>query len=1015
MTLARQPLRRAAPSPCFRRSGIAAACGLVLAGSAYAQTTPPGTAGEVQTLVVTGIRRSLETSLNLKRQSHGVVDGIVAEDIGKFPDTNLAESMQRIAGVSIARSASGEGSQVAIRGVDGRYNTVLLNGRQMPTSVIGNENAGANSSRAFDFANLATDAVSALEVFKTSRASAPAGGLGGTINIKTARPLDSKERVLSLGVKGNYDASNRRLPDNMKGSSVTPEVSGIYSETFADNTFGISITGSYSKRDSGSNKAYTQNGWHAFRGSEGGWGAIDPAPATGPDPAINRPGPNTLYATPVDLRYSITALQRERINGQLTLQYAPSKDLKFTLDYTAANNDTKKKNIEMSTWYNFQGGPSEWTNGPVSGPISYSAVFPNFDHDLAFNGGQYGDKTKSGSTGINVDWKISSDLSLEVDAHHSTSKTSPNSPFGSYAVIDAAMFAQGTAIGYYDKDFPVLALPGTVLDTKKITVTGTQFRSNLSEQTVDQVQTRGRYKLDAENQFLFGLTLTNSKNRATSALNQNADWGGVGKQGDYSPGLFTKESLPAYFGQIKGHDDPRLFPNFFNFDFNAVRARAIEIAIQSGTPSNGQKPLTRAEAEAYFAASPDYSKGDDWRTTEKSTSAYVQYDHYFDTSIPMSINVGLRFESTKVSSSSQVASVSGTRWLSLNEIEIPFGAPTFGSGTGKYSYVLPSIDWEADLTTDLKLRASAGETIGRPDWNTLLGGVAVNSPANFGGGTGSTGNPNLKPQLSKNFDMSLEYYYAKSSYVGLGLYYKKITNFVSGESVKTAVGNIHTPIGGKYYNAAVASGCSKTDPVCLRKYIFQNFNGQPGVTFTGFNSSGEAQGSIVGQPDDPLLLFNISTPSNSEGDNLKGLELNAQHIFANSGFGVAANFTLVRSGLKFDPGSTDRQQPLVGVSNAYNLVAFYEENEGFSIRGAYNWRDKFYDGSNDGNGGPSFTAAYGQLDVSLGYKLGKNLSFQADLINLNDGVVRRYARTQEQLVSVTQTGRRYQVGARYRF
>jgi TonB-dependent receptor len=1019
--------RRRSRQPGHQQKVIAAACatlfGLFAPGLRAQQATPPAAAQPkaasedkaTESIVITGIRKSLDSSLNLKRLSNGVVDGIVAEDIGKFPDTNLAESMQRIAGVSIDRGPSGEGSRVTVRGVGPDFNMVLLNGRQMPGAVIGNENTGANASRAFDFANLSSDAVSALEVFKTSRASSPAGGIGATINVKTARPLDSKEFVASLAVKGNYDASNARLPDSFKGGSITPEVSGIYSDTFADGTFGIAISGSYSKRNSGSNKAYTQNGWHAFRAGESGWGAIPLPGEAGANQITNRPTGNTLYATPVDLRYSLTGLQRERINGQIALQYAPSKDLKLTLDYALATNKTSKKNIEMSTWYNFQGGPSAWTDsqGGVAGPVSYSAVFANKDHDLAFNSGVYGDKSDNRSTGFNVDWKVSSKLSVEFDAHHSTASTKPDSPYGSYAVIDAAMFSQGTATGYYGNKLPILELKDTVLDTNKITVTGTQFRNNLSEQTIDQFQTRGAYKLDDINKLHLGLSFTKVDNRAASSLNQNADWGGVGKQGDYAPGLFTKDNLPKYFGQISGHDDPRLFQNFFNYDFNAVRARAIEIAMKDGTPSH-PTPLTKAEAEAYFAASPDYSKGDDWRTTEKSTSAYVQFDHSFDTSIPMNVSVGLRYESTSVSSSSQVASVTGTRWLSLNEIEIPFGAPTFGTATGKYSYVLPSIDWDADLLTDLKLRASYGHTIGRPGWNALLGGVTVNSPANFGGGTGNTGNPALKPLLSKNFDMALEYYYAKSSYVAAGAFFKDITNFISGSSVRTPVGNIHTPIGGKYYNAAVASGCSKTDPVCLRKYIFANFNGQPGVTFNGFNSSGEAQGSIVGQPDDPLLQFAIGTPSNSKGDKLKGLELNAQHVFGNSGFGVSGNYTYVTSGLKFDPASTDSQQALVGVSNSYNLVGFYEDH-GWSVRGAYNWRDKFFSGYGDGNGGPVITAPYAQFDLSIGYKLNKNLSFQADFINLNDGVVRQYGRTEEMLVSVTQTGRRFLVGARYRF
>ncbi|KAG1078083.1 hypothetical protein G6F40_016864 [Rhizopus arrhizus] len=113
--------------------------------------------------------------MNLKRDSQGVVDGIVAEDIGKFPDTNLAESLQRISGVSIDRTSSGEGSKVTVRGIGPDYNLVLLNGRQMPASNLGNGGGGLNGSRSFDFANLASESVSAVEVYKTSRADIPAG------------------------------------------------------------------------------------------------------------------------------------------------------------------------------------------------------------------------------------------------------------------------------------------------------------------------------------------------------------------------------------------------------------------------------------------------------------------------------------------------------------------------------------------------------------------------------------------------------------------------------------------------------------------------------------------------------------------------------------------------------------------------------------------------------------------------------------------------------------------------
>lgn len=135
---------------------------------------------EAEELVVTGIRASLQKTLGLKRDALGVVDGISAEDIGKFPDTNLAESLQRITGVSIDRQV-GEGSKVTVRGFGPDFNLVLLNGRQMPASGLGSC-CEAPASRSFDFANLASEGVAGVEVYKSGRATLQTGGIGSVIN-----------------------------------------------------------------------------------------------------------------------------------------------------------------------------------------------------------------------------------------------------------------------------------------------------------------------------------------------------------------------------------------------------------------------------------------------------------------------------------------------------------------------------------------------------------------------------------------------------------------------------------------------------------------------------------------------------------------------------------------------------------------------------------------------------------------------------------------------------------------
>src|SRR5688500_11923431 len=153
------------------------------------------TQGELEEVVVTGMRASLESAMDTKRDAIGVVDAISAEDIGKFPDTNLAESLQRVTGISIDRR-NGEGALVTARGFGPQFNLVTLNGRQMPgadaygdgNSIISGQGAG---NRSFNFANLSSESISAVQVYKTGRADIATGGIGAVVDIKTARPLDN--------------------------------------------------------------------------------------------------------------------------------------------------------------------------------------------------------------------------------------------------------------------------------------------------------------------------------------------------------------------------------------------------------------------------------------------------------------------------------------------------------------------------------------------------------------------------------------------------------------------------------------------------------------------------------------------------------------------------------------------------------------------------------------------------------------------------------------------------------
>ena len=220
--------------------------GAVLVNPVFAQEQQ---GEEIETVVVTGLRGSLKASMETKRDAIGVVDAINSEDIGKFPDTNLAESLQRITGISIDRR-NGEGAQVTARGFGPQFNLVTLNGRQIPGADAfagGQLDIGGfgPQGRSFNFANLSAEAVSAVEVYKTARADVSSGGIGATINIKTARPLDNDGMVLNVGAKGVYDESS---PFE---SEVTPEVNGIFSYANENKTWGVGLNASYQKRHTG--------------------------------------------------------------------------------------------------------------------------------------------------------------------------------------------------------------------------------------------------------------------------------------------------------------------------------------------------------------------------------------------------------------------------------------------------------------------------------------------------------------------------------------------------------------------------------------------------------------------------------------------------------------------------------------------------------------------------------------------------------------------------------------------
>lgn len=229
----------------------ASVAALLCGGTAIAQDgTDAAEAGDertLQTVTVKGIRGSLKASLDVKRDSNQIVDAVSAEDVGKFPDANVAESLQRITGVAIDRSG-GEGQFITVRGLGPEFNTVLLNGRTIATD---------NDGREFSFDVLSSDIIQRAEVFKTATPNLQSGGIGSTVNIVTARPFDRPGTNFTASVAGTYDPLREE---------TSPEVTAVGSWTNADNSFGVLLGASFLDRKVQEDSSFT-NGF-ALRGGD---------------------------------------------------------------------------------------------------------------------------------------------------------------------------------------------------------------------------------------------------------------------------------------------------------------------------------------------------------------------------------------------------------------------------------------------------------------------------------------------------------------------------------------------------------------------------------------------------------------------------------------------------------------------------------------------------------------------------------------------------------------------------
>ena len=984
--------------PSFTKTPLAA--GIALALGATTASPVNAQQGEVIEEVVTiGIRGSLKASMDLKRSAKGVVDAINAEDIGDFPDSNLAESLQRITGVSIDRER-GEGARVTVRGFGPDFNLVLLNGRQMPTT--------SGLGRSFDFGNLASEGVAAVEVYKSGKADVPTGGIGSTINVKTTRPLEQPGLNWTVAASGMVDQSRTDLRDD----EFTPELSGLYSNTFADDTIGVALTAVRQERKSGGATA-SVGGWRSFTGDTSSWGGGGANQDWGGIPfdgnQVNRPtDPNEIYSVPQVIGYALADYDRVRTNGQLTLQFRPVETVTATLDYTYAELELDRVYNNYSSWFNFGGQETVWTDGPNASALEYTEN--SSGADFAMGAGRDAFKNENNSVGLNLLWDVSDYLSLELDYHDSSAENSPNSPNGSSSLLAISAFTRDRTSGYFNGAFPVLELGlSNPLSPDDMIVTGSVFSEDFSKMDIDQLELSGNYGFDSGfiESIDFGVQLTNIDNRATFSNIQRDAWGGVTQPGAIAD-LMTPANAAGAFDEISGGSDPRRQMDFFTYDINALIDRTEQL-IASGdatlfVPGNGDL------GPCGTALCPSDMLLQDRRTEEETTAVYVQANMSTEWGdMPVDMRLGLRYEETDVTSDALAPNYTSLVWVAGNELTLTQDGSTFTTGTGSYDFVLPNFDFSIDLTDSVIARFSMSKTLTRPNYDAIQGGLTLDQPVRVNGGLGRRGNPNLQPFESDNIDLSLEWYYGEDSYAAVGYFQKDVKNFIgNGEVTETPFGLAHPALGPLADQAQQATG--STDGAVWYQWILDNLPNEQGVD--------AANGRITGVDGrDDVSPFQLSIPVNIEKAEVDGWELVVQHTFGDTGFGAIANATFVDSDVGYDNLSLQDQFVISGLSDSANLVAFYDKND-LSVRLAWNWRDAFLAGTGQTNVGavpPTYVDEYEQWDLSASYWVNDNFQVFMDVINLTDEVTHVYGRTELQTLFATQLGTRYNIGVRYKY
>lgn len=832
-------------------------------------------------IVVTGLRRSLQTSQAIKRNSDQIVDVVVAEDIGKLPDRTVSEALARVPGVTVERQV-GEAGDVFIRGL--RDPATTYNGRDIFT-------AEARTVAPQDFP---AGGVAALEVYKSLTANQVEGNLAGQINVRSRRPFDFDGLEVAGSLNGTY--TNRAKDKAWNGNLL---VSNRWETGIGD--IGALINVSYTELEYLDSARFVSGDFFGINPAPGQPGKFCDNFSTG---CFGDPPPQNVPGVTVKVPVGVGLFQspglRKRPSANLALQWRPTQDLHFYIDglYQGFRREVSDRQLFAPLF----GGGATYTNvalRPDQGDDFFYAASLTANGQVRPDGFQAATKEKTDTYQFAVGGSYNTDrLKLSFDI----ARTESQFDLSVYGV-DFAFKSAPTLNVVFDVD---RGDGGVEFDFGGFDTTDLNnyifrgfFDRHLTAKGDDY-----QYRFDAEFKDLLSFIPT---------VEVGVRW--VDRDGSFGNGerYQPAEALQIPYGNLPldfrvqregyggGIQDVR---QLHTPTYDSIRGSIVELRTLAGF-AQGRPP---ADPRTSYTAD------------EQAYTGYIQARYEFDPGIPIDGVIGLRAVETDFELRGNVVEEFAPGQFQLVPLRV----------TNGYTDYLPNASIRARLTDRLQLRAAYTETRTRPFFGQLNPGLNIDPPGGSNIRTARGGNPNLQPVQSKNYDLSLEYYFARTGFASVALFRRDVSGFI--------------------------------------------------VNLT-------TQADIPG-----FGLVNIFGPANSDDGRVQGVEAQFRTFFDFGflpewvhGFGTELNYTYIDNELDPPGGGAGPSIAFPDVSkHTYNIVGFYERGP-ITARVAYNERSKYAQSffvSGNGAFASEFVDNVSRLDASISYTLFENLTIAADASNI---------------------------------